>query len=95
MDPMDLTAAQITEQIDGLIKLAVAGYESLVDSILRGDITDLRFMEAIMDGLAGFVDYPPCLVLYEKLCAYVSHIDPQLAEEHKAMTLSDSDMSSL
>lgn len=95
MDPLDVTVIAIAKQLDGLMKQVEAEYGALVDSVLRGEITDLRSMEAIMDGLGGFVDYPPCRDLYEKLCAFVSQIDPQLVEEHKAITDSGSNTSSL
>ena len=95
MDPLDVTVIAIAKQLDGLMKQVEAEYGALVDSVLRGEITDLRSMETIMDGLGGFVDYPPCQDLYEKLCAFVSQIDPQLVEEHKTITDSSSNTSSL
>ena len=95
VDPLDVTGIAIAKQLDGLMKQVEAEYGALVDSVLRGEITDLRSMEAIMDGLGGFVEYPQCRDLYEKLCAFVSRIDPQLVEEHKAITCSSSNTSSL
>ena len=95
MDPLDVTVIAIAKQLNGLVDLVLAKYRPLVDSVLRGEITDLRSMEAILDGLGGFVEYPTCRDLYEKLCAFVSRIDPQLVEEHKAITCSSSNTSSL
>ena len=95
MDQLDNTIVAIVKQVDGLMKQAETTYGILVDSVVRGDIRDLRSIESVMDGLAGFAGYPPCRALYEKLCAYVSSIDPQLVEEHRAAVFPDPDTSSL
>ena len=95
MDPFDVTVIAIAKQLDGLLEQVEVKYGALVDSVLRREITDLRSMEAIMDGLGGYVDYPPCRDLYQKLCAFVSQIDPRLVGEHKAIADSGSNTSSL
>lgn len=64
---------------------AFAQYSTLVDSVLRNEITDQRQLERIMDGLLDFCDEERFLQIYKKLCRHIFYRYPQMVGEHVAL----------
>jgi len=76
---------ELEETIYALNRLrdsAFAQYTTLVDSVLRNEITDQRQLERIMDGLLDFCDEERFLQIYKKLCRHIFYRHPQMVGEH-------------
>jgi len=79
---------ELEETIRALNRLrdsAFAQYSTLVDSVLRDEISDQRQLERIMDGLLDFCDEERFLQIYKKLCRHIFYRYPQLVGEHVAL----------
>ena len=55
---------------------AVRVYAPVVDSIIRIQSRDVRYIERTLDGLLDFCGYDPALQLYRRLCRHYYDIDP-------------------
>jgi len=79
---MEESIRRIAEEIQGLSKVAVAQYRSVVDDILIEKITNEQVIERVMDGMLDFCQFDEMLLLFKRLCRglYLQH--PQLVQDY-------------
>ena len=75
----------IVEGISNLRDTAYTHYSSLVDQVLKNQITEEQRLEQIMDGLCDFCDEIRFIELYRNLCRHIYYQYPQLVGEHVAL----------
>lgn len=73
---------EITQELKRLMNRAYCWYYISVDSILKGEITDIKQIEQIMDGLVDFGHEKRFVELYKTLCRHIYQQYPELVGEH-------------
>ncbi len=73
---------EITQDLKRLMNRAYCWYYLSVDSILKGEITDIKQIELIMDGLVDFGNEERFVELYKTLCRHIYRQYPELVGEH-------------
>jgi hypothetical protein len=72
----------LVESMSGLARRAVKEYAPIVDSIVRVQSQDIRYIERTLDGLPDFCFDPEARLLYKKLCRHDFSIDPVATAEY-------------
>ena len=75
----------IVDQMNGLRDIAYKHYATLVADVIADQITDIKAIEKIMDGLCDFGDEKRFLDLYRSLCRHVYYRYPEIVGEHVAL----------
>lgn len=75
----------IVEEISKLRDTAYSHYSSLVEQVLKDQITEKQRLEQIMDGLCDFCDEIRFIDLYRSLCRHIYYQYPQLVGVHVAL----------
>ena len=79
---MEESIKRIFEEIQGLSKVAVVQYGSVVDDILNEKITDEQEIERVMDGMLDFCQFDEMLLLFKRLCRGLYPQHPQLVQDY-------------
>ena len=86
-EPLFNEVKDIVSGIRALMDRAYQQYSSLVDAVIKDEITDINQIERIMDGLVDLGDDVRFIEIYRKLCRHVYNRYPQLVGEHVTMFL--------
>ena len=84
-EPLFNEVKDIVSGIRALMDRAYQQYSSLVDAVIKDEITDINQIERIMDGLVDLGDDVRFIEIYRKLCRHVYNRYPQLVGEHVTM----------
>ena len=84
-EPLFNEVKDIVSGIRALMDRAYQQYSSLVDAVIKDEITDINQIERIMDGLVDLGDGVRFIEIYRKLCRLVYTRYPQLVGEHVTM----------
>lgn len=72
----------LINQIQQLRDIAYQKYCKDTEDVLAGKITDIKEIEAIMDGLCDFGNEEQFIELYRKICKHIYFKYPELVAEH-------------
>jgi len=79
---MEENIRRIVEEMQGLSKVAVVQYRSVVDNILNEKITDEHEIARVMDGMLDFCHFDEMLLLFKRLCRGLYPRHPQLVQDY-------------